>query len=132
MPVSLGACQVVPGTPRTRSACASTRVHVRALSYSIQQGPGKAAPLQKPTATSELRAVHRRNGRAYQHRRPAIPVQDPAVGGRGHGWTYAELHCAASHGRWRFNRAKNCNMLHGLPTRYLRLIVLLKARGGGQ
>jgi hypothetical protein len=48
--------------------------------------------VQRP---GELRAVHRRNGRAYQR---AIP-QDPAVGGRGHGWTYAEAwtRCTARH-----------------------------------
>ena len=33
------------------------------------------------------------------------------------------LHCAASHGHWRFSRA---TCLHRLPRRYTRLIVLLK------
>jgi hypothetical protein len=43
--------------------------------------PGKAAALyeDKKTKTGELRAVHRRNGWAYQRGRPAIPLQDPAV-----------------------------------------------------
>ncbi len=30
---------------------------------------------------------HHRNGRAYQRGRPAIPLEDSAVGGRGYGWT---------------------------------------------
>ncbi len=64
-----------------------------------------------------------------------------AVGGRGHGWTYAEAwtrcdvqHCAASHGHWRFNRSTCCRCLHSLPRRYTRLIVLCCSRygGGGQ
>jgi hypothetical protein len=38
------------------------------------------------------------------------------------------LHCAASHGHWRFSRAK---CLYRLPKRYTRLIVLLKTRGRG-
>ncbi len=36
------------------------------------------------------------------------------------------LHCAASHGHWRFNRA---TCLHRLPRRYTRRIVLLQVKG---
>ncbi len=38
------------------------------------------------------------------------------------------LHCAASHGHWRFNSA---SCLHRLPRRYTRLIVVLRVRGKG-
>jgi hypothetical protein len=58
--------------------------------------PGKAAALDedKKTKTYSDQAnfvsfIVETGGRImqYQRGRPAIPLQDPAVGGRGHGWT---------------------------------------------
>jgi hypothetical protein len=66
------------------------------------------------------------NAAGLQFHSRILPLQAEGTAGltRRHG----RLHCAASHGHWRFSRA---TCLHRLPRRYTRLIVLLKIRGRG-
>jgi hypothetical protein len=101
----------------------------------VSTGSSARALTQSQARRQLSTTARRRRRKAYQRGRPAIPLQDPAVGGRGQGWTYAEAwtcctarHLAAPHGHWRFSRA---TCLHSLPRRYTRLIVLLKMRGRG-
>ncbi len=127
------------GPPGSWTWASFARAHnassARALTQSqARRQPSTTARRRRRTATRRTSCRHRRNAWAYQRGRPAIPLQDPAVGGRGHGWTYAEAWtcCTARHLTGTGASAGLHSCTDRLPRRYTHLIVLLKIRGRGQ
>ncbi len=74
-----------------KSGTSFARAHNASSARALTQFQGKAALYdgKKTTTYSDQENLVPFIVGRYQRGRPAIPLQDVAVGGRGHGWTYA-------------------------------------------